>query len=134
VLGAAIALRVSIGLQTVGQVMGFGSGVLISAVAVDLVEEAVGTASGHGATIVGLLAGCLTFFAGDVLIDRAGGAGRKSASAEPGGSAMAIVLGTVLDGIPESIVNSPEEQDAALRPAASAEPRTSTRSPRARSR
>jgi ZIP family zinc transporter len=46
VLGAAIALRVSIGLRTIGLFMGFGSGVLISAVAFDLVEEAVDKASG----------------------------------------------------------------------------------------
>jgi ZIP family zinc transporter len=104
VLGAVVALRVRIGLRTIGLIMGFGSGVLVSAVAFDLVEEAVDSASGHGATIVGMLAGCLTFFAGDLLIDRAGGAGRKRATAPAGGSPLAIVLGTVLDGIPESIV------------------------------
>jgi zinc transporter, ZIP family len=104
VLGALVALRFRIGLHAIGLVMGFGSGVLISAVAFDLVEEAVGYASGHGATIFGLLAGCATFFVGDVLIDRAGGGDRKSPHAQPGASPLAIVLGTVLDGIPESAV------------------------------
>jgi ZIP family zinc transporter len=104
VLGALVALRFRIGLRTIGLIMGFGSGVLVSAVAFDLVEEAVGAASGHGATIFGMLAGCLVFFAGDLLIDRAGGGERKRARAEGDGSPLAIVLGTVLDGIPESIV------------------------------
>jgi ZIP family zinc transporter len=45
------------------------------------------------------------FFAGDWLIDRLGGAARKDlGGAQAGGVALAIVLGIVLDGIPESIV------------------------------
>jgi ZIP family zinc transporter len=105
VLGAWIAIRFRVGLRTIGLVMGFGAGVLISAVAFDLVEEAVGMATGHGWAIVGIFAGCATFFAGDLLIDRAGGSRRKSARGTGGDdSALAIVLGTVLDGIPESIV------------------------------
>ena len=105
VLGAAVALRVSIGLRPIGLIMGFGAGVLISAVSFDLVEEAVGKASGHGAVLLGIFSGCGVFFAGDWLIDRAGGARRKSArGGHADESALAIVLGTVLDGIPESIV------------------------------
>jgi len=47
----------------------------------------------------------LTFFVGDALIDRMGGANRKSSGGEQAeGSGLAIVLGAVLDGIPESIV------------------------------
>jgi ZIP family zinc transporter len=105
VLGAAAALRFSIGLRWIGLVMGFGAGVLISAVAFDLVEEAVGKASGHGAVVTGIFLGCGVFFAGDWLIDRAGGARRKSArGGQEDESALAIVVGTVLDGIPESVV------------------------------
>jgi ZIP family zinc transporter len=105
VLGAIVAIRFRLGLRTIGLIMGFGAGVLISAVAFDLVEEAVDTASGHGAVVVGIFAGCGVFFAGDWLIDRVGGADRKDArGAQEGGAALAIVLGTVLDGVPESIV------------------------------
>jgi zinc transporter, ZIP family len=105
VLGAALALRVHIGLRTIGLIMGFGSGVLISAIAFDLVEEALDTASGHGATLLGIFAGCAVYFVGDLLIDRAGGSTRKSPQGTGGDdSGLAIVLGTVLDGIPESIV------------------------------
>jgi ZIP family zinc transporter len=105
VVGALIVLVRPIGLRTTGLIMGFGSGVLISAVAFDLVEEAVGKASGQGASLIGLFAGCGVFFGGDWLIDRMGGGERKDAAgAQESGSALAIVLGTVLDGIPESMV------------------------------
>jgi zinc transporter, ZIP family len=107
VIGAVAALRFRISLRTIGLIMGFGAGVLISAVAFDLVEEAVGKASGHGAVLIGIFAGCGVFFGGDWLIDRRGGERRKSAlgaQASESDSGLAIVLGTVLDGIPESIV------------------------------
>jgi ZIP family zinc transporter len=105
VVGAAVALQFRIGLRTIGLIMGFGSGVLISAVAFDLMEEAADTASGHGAALIGMFAGCGVFFGGDLLIDRAGGTRRKSARPKQADdSPLAIVLGTVLDGIPESLV------------------------------
>jgi zinc transporter ZupT len=40
VIGALVALRFSIGLRAIGLIMAFGSGVLISAVSFDLIEEA----------------------------------------------------------------------------------------------
>ena len=105
VIGALVALLFRISLRVVGLIMGFGAGVLISAVAFDLVEEAAGKASGHGAVIAGIFAGCGVFFGGDWLIDRMGGGDRKDATgSQESGSALAIVLGTVLDGIPESMV------------------------------
>jgi ZIP family zinc transporter len=53
---------------------------------------------------IGLLAGFAVFFAGDWLIDRRGGDRRKhSAGHQAAGSALAILLGIVLDGIPEAI-------------------------------
>jgi hypothetical protein len=39
--------------------MAFGGGVLISAVAFDLVEEAFGMSPDHGWVIAGIFAGCL---------------------------------------------------------------------------
>jgi zinc transporter, ZIP family len=104
-LGGLLALRRPIGLRLLGLIMAFGAGVLISAVAYELVEEAFGTAGGSGAVALGLLAGAFAFYLGDLAIDRFGGEGRKSAAgAQDAGTALAIVLGTVLDGIPESIV------------------------------
>jgi ZIP family zinc transporter len=104
-VGAVIAIRRPPGRRTLGLVMAFGCGVLISAVAYELVAEAFVTAAGEGRIALGLLAGAVTFFAGDLAIDRFGGADRKDAAGEQAsGSPLAIVLGTVLDGIPESVV------------------------------
>src|SRR5258708_5640061 len=105
VIGAIAALLFPIGLRAIGLIMGFGAGVLISAVAFDLVEEAARKSTGHGWVIAGIFAGCGVFFSGDLLIDRFGGSERKDATGgQEKGSALAIVLGTVLDGIPESMV------------------------------
>ena len=113
VIGAVIAFLFHISTRVVGLIMGFGAGVLISAVAFDLIEEALAETSGHGTIAVGIVAGCLVFFLGDRAIDGLGGAERKdpegveptNASASGGGgSSLSIVLGTVLDGIPESLV------------------------------
>lgn len=104
VIGAVFALVFRIPLRVIGLIMAFGGGVLISAVAFDLVEEAIGKSSGHGWVIGGFFAGCLVFFGGNRLIDRIGGGARKDATGEDSGSALSIVLGTVLDGIPESMV------------------------------
>ena len=105
VIGSLLAIWLKISLRTIGLIMAFGAGVLISAVAFDLVEEAAGISSGHGAVAWGLFFGCGVFFGGDLLISRLGGGDRKDATGDQqGGSSLAIVLGTVLDGIPESMV------------------------------
>ena len=105
VIGAVVALLFHISLRVIGLIMAFGAGVLISAVSFDLVDEAVAKSSGHGWVVGGFFAGCLVFFGGDWLIDRLGGSERKGATGgQESGSALAIVLGTVLDGIPESMV------------------------------
>lgn len=104
-LGAAIAYLWNMPGKVLGAIMAFGSGVLISAVAFELVDEANRTTDGDWAVAVGLGLGALVFFAGDWWIDRAGGAHRKSSHAHPDDSnGSAILFGTVLDGIPESIV------------------------------
>ncbi len=105
VIGALVALRFKISLRAIGLIMGFGAGVLISALSFDLIQEAVDKSSGHGWVVGGLFAGCGVFFGGDHLIDRLGGGDRKDADGDQeGGSPLAIVLGTVLDGVPESMV------------------------------
>jgi ZIP family zinc transporter len=116
VIGAVIAFLFHIPTRVIGLIMGFGAGVLISAVAFDLIEEALLESTGHGYIAAGLFLGCLVFYGGDRLIDRLGGGGRKDptgggeggaeeASAEGGGgSSLSIVLGTILDGVPESLV------------------------------
>jgi ZIP family zinc transporter len=83
--------------------MGFGAGVLISAVAYELVAEAIDTGGEYWPVALGLAAGALTFYAGDWYVDRMGGESRKNPDRESGGSALPLTLGIVLDGIPESI-------------------------------
>jgi zinc transporter, ZIP family len=105
VVGGAVALSWRIGEQLLGLVMAFGSGVLISAVAFELVQEAWDREGGRSSVALGLFAGSATFWAGDLLIDRLGGGDRKhSGGRQVEGSPLAIVLGTVLDGVPESLV------------------------------
>jgi len=105
VIGGLIALVRPIGVRFTGLIMAFGAGVLISAVAFDLVAEAVQRADGNEAVVAGMFAGCAVFFGGDSAIERMGGGNRKDArGAQQDGSPLAIVLGTVLDGIPESMV------------------------------
>ena len=96
VLGALLALIPGrpIPDRAVGFVMAFGAGVLISAVAFDLTEEAISIGGGVAAAL-GLGAGALVYYGGDRLIDR-GGSG--DSDDDPRG----IVLGALLDGIPES--------------------------------
>jgi ZIP family zinc transporter len=106
VIGGAVALRVDVGRETLGLVLAFGAGVLISAVAYELALEAFTTAGSPAAPALGFFAGVATFYLGDFFIDRMGGEGRKTMdpAARAGGVALAIVLGIVLDGIPESAV------------------------------
>jgi ZIP family zinc transporter len=102
-LGGLIALRRPVNRLILGLVMAFGAGVLISAVAFELVEEAFETSGLLSDVAIGLFAGCAVFTIGDASIDRLGGADRKRVDGA-GGSGLAIVLGIVLDGIPESAV------------------------------
>jgi ZIP family zinc transporter len=105
VVGGGVALLWRVGNRALGLTMAFGAGVLISAVAYELVAEAIATAENHVMVAIGLGAGAITFYAGDRLIDGMGGKHRKRiAQGQEDGSSLAIVLGIVLDGIPESIV------------------------------
>lgn len=101
-VGAALGVFLPTSSRVVGLVMGFGTGVLISAVAFELTLEAFDRGGGWG-VVCGLLAGGLTFYVGDLLIDKRGGHRRKSPTGtQAGAGAMALVLGALLDGIPES--------------------------------
>jgi ZIP family zinc transporter len=101
-VGAAMALWLQTSTRFVGLVMGFGTGVLFSAVAFELTREAYDRA-GVDAVVLGLLAGSLVFFAGDWVLDHRGANRRKSPTGmQPGATGGALVLGALLDGIPES--------------------------------
>lgn len=102
-LGFAVAAFARPGDRVVGLTIAFGSGALIAAVSYELVLEAYRTSFGLAAS--GFALGAAAFYVGDWLVDRRGGHGRKKVTGPPlVGAAAAIVLGTVLDGIPESFV------------------------------
>jgi len=106
-IGALIAMQVRISVRVIGAIMGFGAGVLISAVAFDLVEDSYDLAGGGRAVGLGLIAGCATFAMGNFLIARLGGSQRKDPTGPgeaDGAGPRGIVLGSVLDGVPESMV------------------------------
>jgi zinc transporter, ZIP family len=97
-LGAVVAFAVPIPRKVLGFILAFGAGVLISAVAYELVEEAVTTAADSYAVAIGFPLGAIVFYLGDVAIDR------RLKGSSGGGGGLGIVLGAVLDGIPESVV------------------------------
>lgn len=104
ILGAVVVAVNMPSARTLGLIMGFGSGVLISAVAFELVEEAASVAKGLGATTIGFLIGMGVFLLGDQAISTMGYRDRKKMNAVHSASGLAIVLGIVLDGVPESAV------------------------------
>ncbi len=106
VLGAAIAWWVRVRPTVVAAVMAFGSGVLVSAVAFELVEKAQDT-GGTVATCSGFGVGVVVYTAANVALARRGARHRKrSGDQQPSdsGSGAAIALGALLDGVPESAV------------------------------
>jgi ZIP family zinc transporter len=109
ILGALIAWFVRVPAQVVAGVMAFGSGVLISAVAFDLMEEAAET-GGLGPTSLGFVGGAVAYLAANAVLARRGARHRKRSGGqqpsedEQAGSGMAIAVGALLDGVPESVV------------------------------
>lgn len=109
VVGALIAWFVRVPQRVVASVMAFGAGVLISALAFDLVDEAE-QQGGLTPTMVGFLAGAAVYVAANVVLARRGARHRKRSQDqqpsedEDSGSGAAIAIGALLDGIPESVV------------------------------
>lgn len=91
-IGALISMRFHLPRQVVGVIMAFGVGVLISAIAFELAEEAFHTAGASLSLAIGLASGALTFFGGDLLISNMGGRHRKGGEGQQDSSALAIVL------------------------------------------
>ena len=104
VIGAALGLRFHFSKRTIGLIMAFGAGTLISALTFDLTYEAYSLA-GLDAVAVGLPLGALAFWAGDCSSTAAAaGTASDRAASNPTTAGSALLLGAVLDGIPESAV------------------------------
>ncbi len=92
-LGAVVAMTVKVPRRVVGHVMGFGSGALLAALSYELIP-AVHVADWQ--IWVSFASGALVFFLLDGALERQ--------SASGAGAGVSIALGTLLDGVPESIV------------------------------
>jgi ZIP family zinc transporter len=94
--------------RAIAAVMAFGAGVLISALAFDLMDEAYRT-GGVPSTAVGFLAGAAVYTAANLVLTRHGARNRKRSGpqqpteSEDPGSGTALFVGALIDGIPESI-------------------------------
>lgn len=107
VIGAAIAYAVQLPERVTAGIMAFGCGVLISAVAYDLLEDGFAE-GGIWPIAAGAVVGSFAYAIADWLVSRYGGHHRKRSgdqqqkSTEGGG--LAIAIGSLLDGVPESVV------------------------------
>jgi ZIP family zinc transporter len=105
VLGAFVGEVHELRPRPLGLLMGFGAGVLLSAVSFELLEEAADVSGASQSVFVGFFTGALVFFFGDEAISAAGYRNRKDVEGAPqDASGLAIVLGAALDGVPESAV------------------------------
>jgi ZIP family zinc transporter len=109
VLGALVGWFARVPVRAIAAVMAFGSGVLISALSFELMDEAY-RSSGLWSCGVGFLLGAALYTLASWLLARHGAKHRKRSGeqqpseAEQGGSGLAIAVGALLDGIPESMV------------------------------
>ena len=101
-VGALIAWFVSVPARVVASVMAFGAGVLISALAFDLVGEAF-TEAGLWPTVSGFAVGAVVYVGVNVLLDRINARNKKGSEEGPG-TGTGIAVGALLDGVPESMV------------------------------
>jgi ZIP family zinc transporter len=102
-VGAVFGLTSGAGQKIIAAVMAVGSGVLISSIAFGLMDQAF-RAGGFDAAAAGLILGSLLYFAADVLVNRKGGKHRKRSQGQQASQAgIAIAVGALMDGIPESI-------------------------------
>ncbi|WP_088320640.1 ZIP family metal transporter [Kineosporia sp. R_H_3] len=107
-VGAAVAWFARVPRDVVATVMAFGAGVLVSALAFELVSDAV-EGGGLAATAGGFLAGSVAYVAANIALARRGARHRKRAgdeqpSPDDSGTGAAIAVGALLDGVPESVV------------------------------
>lgn len=101
-IGALIAWFVRVPRRVVATIMAFGSGVLISALAFDLVEEAA-EEGGFWPAMSGFLVGAVVYVAANLLLDRANARNRRGSGESPG-TGTGIAVGALLDGVPETAV------------------------------
>lgn len=107
-IGMALSYRNAVGPRWTGLIMAFGVGAIVSAATYQLVLGPLLEVQGSYYIVgLGLAAGALTFYFADRWVDGMGGADRKKmagSGSDEGGSGTGILLGSLLDGVPESLV------------------------------
>lgn len=103
IIGALVAYLLKPSVRLTAAVMAIGSGLLIGSVAYDLVADAQ-----HSLELpwiaVSLMVGAAVFVLGSRVIELRGGKRRKNPVKGGDDNPLGIVLGSALDGIPESFV------------------------------
>jgi len=107
-LGAVAGYHFKVPQRVIAAIMAFGSGVLISALSFELIDEAY-EKGGFNSMAIGFLGGALVYTAANWALSARGAkhrkrSGKQPSEAEDSGSGLAIAVGALLDGIPESIV------------------------------
>ena len=108
VLGAAVGYYAKIPQRAIAAIMAFGAGVLISALSFELMDEAY-RRGGFDSTAIGFLSGAAVYTAANWYLAYRGAKHRKRSGSrhpkeeEHSGSGLAIAIGALIDGIPESI-------------------------------
>lgn len=107
-LGAALGYLTDVPQRLIAGCMAFGGGVLVSALAFDLMDEAF-RQGGFDSTSIGFISGGLLYTGANAYLATRGAKHRKrsqsqqASEAHKEGSGLAIAVGALLDGIPESI-------------------------------
>jgi ZIP family zinc transporter len=108
IIGSLIGYFVKVRQKTIALVMGFGAGVLISALSFELMDEAYNQ-GGFDSTALGFIIGGIVYTTANHLLGKFGAKHRKRSENqqlsedEKEGSGLAIAVGSMLDGIPEAI-------------------------------
>lgn len=114
VLSGLVVYVVNVPRRIVGVLAGYGAGALLGAIAFDLIPESEQLDTVQSA--IWLLAGAAVFVAADWFVESRMGGGEDDAAPEgdgggegaqrdnDGGSPLGIVVGAVVDGIPESMI------------------------------
>lgn len=108
-IGAVLGYFARIPQRAIAAIMAFGSGVLISALSFELMDEAY-RRGGFDSTAIGFVSGAAVYTAANWYLSHQGAKHRKRSGKqqpseeENSGSGLAIAIGALLDSIPESIV------------------------------
>lgn len=101
IIGACIGGIFKVKPKIIGLISAFGAGAMVAALTFGLMEESF-KIGGLDNTILGFILGGLVFMIGDLMIIRLGGRGHKRFYKAESSTGWGIVLGSVLDGLPES--------------------------------